>query len=86
MPASLLPVSAIRALRLTCNRCGAAVVIPMSAKDAPAQRFHCGTRRPGPEIVCGLVRALRWLQTYTAAPGADTSVAFDAALEYDPQA
>ena len=86
MPATILPVAAIRALRLTCNRCGAAVVIPMSAKDAPAQCFNCGTRLPGPEIVRGLVRELRWLQDQLQPPGAEARLDFDAALEHEPQA
>ncbi len=30
MPSTSLPLATIRALRLTCNRCGAAVVIPIN--------------------------------------------------------
>ena len=33
MPTTIIPVADLRALRLTCRCCGAAVVIPLSAKD-----------------------------------------------------
>lgn len=33
MPTTILPISTIRAVRLTCNHCGAAVVIPLTAKE-----------------------------------------------------
>lgn len=85
MPATLLPVSAIRALRLTCRHCGAGVVIPLSAHQGPATCFNCARDLPGMGVM-KLINELRWLQTYTAAPGADASVAFDAALEHEPQA
>lgn len=83
MPTSLLPIAAIRALRLTCRHCGAAVVIPLTAKDAPAQCFNCYAKLPGPEIVRGLVRELHWVQTMCHPPGGP-AVDVAAALEHDP--
>jgi hypothetical protein len=83
MPASILPLAAIRALRLTCRHCGAAVVIPLTARAGPATCFNCARPLPGPEVM-KLVGELRWLQDYTALPGADARADFDASLEHDP--
>lgn len=80
MTTTILPVSDIRALRLTCRACGAAVVIPLSARHGPAQCF-CARELPGPQLM-KLVCELRWLQDYTALPGAEAKVEFDAALEH----
>ena len=85
MPTTILPVSAIRSVRLTCVHCGAAVISPLGAKDAPSQCFNCGTRLPGPELVRGLVRELKWLHDQARQPGAEARVDFDVALEHDPQ-
>jgi len=85
MPTTILPIAAIRSLRLTCNHCSAAIIIPLTAKDAPAQCFNCYAKLPGPEVVRGLVRELNWLQGFTTGPGAEASVAFDAALAHEDE-
>jgi len=81
MTTAILSVADIRALRLTCRNCGAAVVIPLSARHGPAQCFNCARELPGPQLM-KLVGELRWLQDYTALPGAEAKVEFDAALEH----
>jgi hypothetical protein len=78
MTTASIPVRAITGLRLTCRRCGAAAVLPMSAKDAPAKCFNCYTELPGPELVRGLVRELRWIQETVR----DADVSFDASIEH----
>lgn len=83
MPMSIFPIAAIQSVRLTCRQCGAAVVIPLTAKAGPAQCFNCNHRLPGPELVQGLVRELHWLQDAARAPGAEASIAFDAAIEHE---
>ena len=82
MPTTILPIAAIRALRLTCRHCGSAVVIPISAHQGPLTCFNCARELPGMEVM-KLVGELRWLQKYTAAHGTEASVAFDAALEHE---
>ena len=58
MPSTLHPVAAIHALRLTGRHGGAAMVIPLTAKDAPLQYRNRHTRLSGPDLVRGLVREL----------------------------
>ena len=53
--------------------------------SGPATCFNCARPLPGPEVM-KLVGELRWLQDYTAMPGADASADFDASLEPDRDA
>lgn len=82
MTTSILPVAAIQALHLTCRNCGAAAVIPLSARHAPAQCFNCATPFPAGELM-RLVGELRWLKDTTGARDAGIQVDFDAALEHE---
>ncbi|MCF8005089.1 MAG: hypothetical protein K9L32_12985 [Chromatiaceae bacterium] len=83
MPPTILPISAIRSLRLTCTHCGAAAVIPLSAKHGPEKCFNCYRELPGAPLM-RLVADLRWLQEITGSPQADIKADFDAALEHEP--
>lgn len=85
MPMTILPVAAIRSVRLTCVRCAAALIIPLGAKDAPSHCFNCGARLPGPELVRGLVRELKWLHDQAQLPGTEARIDFDVALEHEPR-
>jgi hypothetical protein len=85
MPTTILPVSAIQSLRLTCRCCGAAVVIPLDANNGPVKCFNCARPLPGAEVM-KLVGELRWLRDYTASPNAEVSATFDAAPEHDQAA
>ena len=60
MPATSLPLAAIRAPRLTCRCCGAAVVIPLTANQGPPQCFNCARPLPGMAVM-KLIGELRWL-------------------------
>ena len=82
MPTTILPISTIRAVRLTCRCCGAAVVIPLAASNGPIKCFNCARPLPGFEVL-RLVKELRWLQDYTATTGAEVTADFDAALEHE---
>jgi rRNA maturation protein Nop10 len=82
MPPSILPIAAIHSLRLTCTHCGAAAVIPLSAKHGPEKCFNCYRELPGAQLM-RLVAELRWLQEITRSPQADVQVGFDAALEHE---
>ncbi|MFZ1574069.1 MAG: hypothetical protein WAT36_02250 [Chromatiaceae bacterium] len=71
MPTTSLPIATIRALRLTCRSCGAAVVIPRTADQVPTNCFNCvRPQREARDRVMKLLGELRWLQDYTATPGA----------------
>ena len=82
MPTTILPIAAIRALRLTCRHCGSAVVIPISAHQGPLTCFNCARELPGMEVM-KLVGELRWLQKYTAAHGAEARFRAETAIPYD---
>lgn len=82
MTTSILPIAAIQALRLTCRNCGAAVVIPLSARNGPEKCFNCCREIPGAQVM-KLVVELRWLKDVTGARDAGIQVDFDAALEHE---
>ncbi len=81
----MLPVAAIQALRLTCRHCGAAVVIPLTARNGPAQCFNCCSPLPSAELM-HLVAGLRWLKDVTTGKDATLQAGFEAALEHDGMA
>lgn len=74
-----IPLTDVRAVRLVCKRCGAASLIPMTAKDGPVRCFNCYTELPGPQIVRDIIRNINWV----TAAAKNAEIGFDAGLEVE---
>jgi hypothetical protein len=53
-----IPVNRIQSLRLTCNRCRSALIIPLNAREIPGKCFNCYQPFPA-ENIQALLRELR---------------------------
>jgi hypothetical protein len=56
-----IPASRIKGLRIVCRKCGVEVMLPISARDAPAQCFNCHTRFADGGGILSALRELQWL-------------------------
>jgi len=62
-----IPASRIKGLRLVCRHCAAEAMIPITARDAPAQCFNCYAKFAQGDILNAL-RELKWLHDVDARP------------------
>lgn len=76
---TLIPLSRVQGLRITCSGCGASMVIPLDARHGPVQCFNCLRNLPGADLL-NLTRELKWMRDGSEG----VKVAFDVALEVDP--
>ncbi len=56
-----IPINRIDALRLTCNLCQAALIIPVDAREIPGRCFNCRQELPSSSVQ-KLITELRYMK------------------------
>jgi hypothetical protein len=72
-----IPIPRIQALRLTCNHCRSALIIPLDAREVPGQCFNCCQPFPSAGIQA-LLREMYYIRRELAE---DKTRRYDIAIE-----